>query len=73
MNMYYPGNIHIMQNTLQFIVGNIKKPKERFETILEPLQAVLQIGLLSFYPIGSKLAIHNNILTVQGPGYTQQV
>ena len=72
MNMYY-GNIHIMQNTLQFIVGNIKKPKERFETILEPLQAVLQIGLLSFYPIGSKLAIHNNILTVQGPGYTQQV
>ena len=72
MNMY-PSNIHIMQNTLQFIVGNIKKPKERFETILEPLQAVLQIGLLSFYPIGSKLAIHNNILTVQGPGYTQQV
>ena len=71
--MYYPGNIHIMQNTLQFIVGNIKKPKERFETILEPLQAVLQIGLLSFYPIGSKLAIYNNILTVQGPGYTQQV
>ena len=62
-----------MQNTLQFIVGNIKKPKERFETILEPLQAVLQIGLLSFYPIGSKLAIHNNILTIQGPGYTQQV
>jgi len=62
-----------MQNTLQFIVGNIKKPKERFETILEPLQAVLQIGLLSFYPIGSKLAIHNNILTVQGPGYTQHV
>jgi len=71
--MYYPGNIHIMQNTLQFIVGNMKKPKERFETILEPLQAVLQIGLLSFYPIGSKLAIHNNILTVQGPGYTQHV
>jgi hypothetical protein len=68
--MYYPD---IMQNTLQFIVGNIKKPKERFETILEPLQAVLQIGLLSVYPIGSKLAIHNNILTVQGPGYTQQV
>jgi hypothetical protein len=62
-----------MQNTLQFIAGTIKKPKERFETILEPLQSVLQIGLLSFYPIGSKLAIHNNILTVQGPGYTQQV
>jgi hypothetical protein len=75
MNMYskHIHNIQTMQNTLQFIVGTIKKPKERFETILEPLQSVLQIGLLSFYPIGSKLAIHNNILTVQSPGYTQQV
>lgn len=76
MNMYATTHIHriqTMQNTLQFIAGTIKKPKERFETILEPLQSVLQIGLLSFYPIGSKLAIHNNILTVQGPGYTQQV
>ncbi len=62
-----------MQSTLQFIAGQLKKPRERFETILEPLQALLQIGFLAFYPIGSKLAIHNNILTVQPPGYTQNV
>ncbi len=62
-----------MQSTLQFIAGQIKKPRERFETILEPLQALLQIAFLAYYPIGSKLAIHNNILTVQGPGYTQNV
>ena len=62
-----------MQSTLQFIAGQLKKPRERFETILEPLQALLQIGVLAFYPIGSKLAIHNNILTVQAPGYTQHV
>jgi hypothetical protein len=62
-----------MQSTLQFIAGQLKKPRERFETILEPLQALLQIGFLAFYPIGSKLAIHNNILTVQAPGYTQNV
>ena len=67
------GNIRIMQSTLQFIAGQLKKPRERFETILEPLQALLQIGFLAFYPIGSKLAIHNNILTVQSPGYTQNV
>lgn len=67
------GNIVRMQSTLQFIAGQLKKPRERFETILEPLQALLQIGFLAFYPIGSKLAIHNNILTVQGPGYTQHV
>jgi hypothetical protein len=62
-----------MQSTLQFIAGQLKKPRERFETILEPLQALLQIGFLAFYPIGSKVAIHNNILTVQAPGYTQHV
>ena len=62
-----------MQSTLQFIAGQLKKPRERFETILEPLQALLQIGFLAYYPIGSKLAIHNNILTVQSPGYTQNV
>lgn len=67
------GNIQSMQSTLQFIAGQLKKPRERFETILEPLQALLQIGFLAFYPIGSKLAIHNNILTVQPPGYTQNV
>jgi hypothetical protein len=62
-----------MQSTLQFIAGQLKKPRERFETILEPLQALLQIAFLAFYPIGSKLAIHNNILTVQAPGYTQNM
>jgi len=69
----YGSNIVRMQSTLQFIAGQLKKPRERFETILEPLQALLQIGFLAFYPIGSKLAIHNNILTVQAPGYTQHM
>lgn len=67
------GNIQNMQSTLQFIAGQMKKPRERFETILEPLQALLQIAFLAYYPIGSKLAIHNNILTIQAPGYTQNV
>lgn len=67
------GNLRKMQSTLSFIAGQMKKPRERFETILEPLQALLQIGFLAFYPIGSKLAIHNNILTIQAPGYTQHM
>ena len=67
------SNLRRMQSTLSFIAGQMKKPRERFETILEPLQALLQIGFLAFYPIGSKLAIHNNILTIQSPGYTQHV
>ena len=67
------SNLRKMQSTLSFIAGQMKKPRERFETILEPLQALLQIGFLAFYPIGSKLAIHNNILTIQAPGYTQHM
>jgi hypothetical protein len=64
-----------MQSTINFIYSTIrtKRKKERFETILEPLQAILQIGYLSFAPIGTKLTIHNNILQIQNPNYSQPV
>lgn len=47
------------------------KRKERFEIILEPLQAIIQISFLGFYPIGSKLNIHNNLLYIQAAGWGQ--
>lgn len=47
--------------------------KERFEIILEPLQAILQLALLSFTPIESKLTINNNILYIQSPNWSQGV
>lgn len=47
------------------------KRKERFDIILEPLQAVLQLALLSFCPKSSKLAIANNLLSIQSPNWTQ--
>lgn len=50
-----------------------KRGKERFETILEPLQAIIQIGFISFYPVGTKLAIKHNMLIIQPPNYTQSV
>ena len=64
-----------MQSTLNLLYSTIKtkKKKERFETILEPLQAILQIGYLSFSPIGTKLTIRNNILQIQTPNYSQSV
>uniref|UniRef100_A0A6C0BXW4 Uncharacterized protein n=1 Tax=viral metagenome TaxID=1070528 RepID=A0A6C0BXW4_9ZZZZ len=48
-----------------------EKKKERFETILEPLQAITQIALLSFCPKGTKLSISNNLLFVQQPTWKQ--
>jgi hypothetical protein len=64
-----------MQTTIQLLYKTISgnKKKERFETILEPLQALIQIALLSYYPIGTKLTIQNNILYIQAPSYGQSV
>ena len=50
-----------------------KRGKERFETILEPMQAIIQIGCISFYPVGTKLAIKHNMLVIQPPNYSQPV
>ena len=64
-----------MQSTLQILYKTIysRRKKERFETILEPFQAILQIALLSFYPVGTKITIQNNILTLQPPAYSQSM
>ncbi len=45
--------------------------KERFEIILEPLQAMTQLAMLAFCPSGTKLSIANNILYLQSPGWSQ--
>ena len=48
-----------------------EKKKERFDIILEPLQAVTQLALLSFCPKGTKLAIANNLIAIQVPTWGQ--
>lgn len=47
------------------------KRKERFDVILEPLQAVSQLAYLQACPIGTKLTIENNLLSVQMPHWHQ--
>ena len=58
--------------TLYNIVRSDKR-KERFDIILEPMQAVIQLALLSFCPPGSKLSISNNLLLIQHPTWIQGV
>ena len=64
-----------MQSTVQLLYKTVssRRKKERFETILEPMQAILQIALLTFYPVGTKLTIQNNIMTLQPPTYSQSM
>lgn len=50
-----------------------QKKKERFEFILEPMQALVQLSYLAFCPIGSKITIYNNLLYIQTPGWKQSV
>ena len=57
-------------NTIYSVVVTEKR-KERFETILEPLQAITQLAMLAFCPKGSKLSISNNLLYVQTPTWSQ--
>jgi hypothetical protein len=47
------------------------KKKERFDIILEPLQALTQLSAMAFCPIGSKLTISNNLLYIQPVGWGQ--
>lgn len=47
--------------------------RERYETILEPLQAILQLGFLSYCPQGTKITIHNNLLCIQEPSFSQSL
>ena len=51
--------------------SNFDRSKERFEMILEPLQAMIQLALLSYCPIGTKLSISENILIIQPPSWGQ--
>lgn len=49
------------------------KKKERFDIILEPLQAILQLAFLSSTPIDTKINIYNNILYIQPPNWSQSI
>ena len=47
------------------------KKREKLDFILEPLQAMLQLSMLAFCPLGTKLTINDNLLGVQLPGMSQ--
>ena len=71
MNITYIGmeGIKIVYKTIL----NDGKRKERFEMILEPLQSIIQLALISFCPNGSKLSISNNLLYIQTPSWSQSL
>jgi len=61
--------------SLQFLYNAFinNRPKDKIDMILEPLQAMVQIALLSTAPVGTKLQIQENILYIQTPTFLQPV
>ncbi len=47
------------------------KEKERADLILEPMQVMMQLVLLAHSPIGTKISVSNNILSIQPPTWSQ--
>jgi hypothetical protein len=67
--------LNLQPQQFKYIYNSIinLKGKEKINMVLEPLQSMIQVALLSVTPIGSKLAIHENILYLQTPSITQPV
>ena len=51
------------RSTLKLLYSTLwsDRSKERFD-VLEPLQAMTQLALLSFYPVGTKVSTAENVL-----------
>ena len=47
--------------------------KEKADMILEPMQVMIQLSILSFEPIGTKIHVSTNILSLQRPTYFQGI
>jgi len=47
--------------------------REKMDMVLEPMQVMIQLALLSYSQIGSKISVCNNILIIQKPSLVQGV
>lgn len=47
--------------------------KEKADMILEPLQVMIELSMLSYCEIGTKLSVDENLLTLHKPSYIQGV
>ena len=46
-------------------MGFVSSQREKMDMVLEPMQVMIQLALLSYSEIGSKISVCNNILTIQ--------
>ncbi len=66
---------HLQASQLKSFYNSLSlyRTKDKLDMVLEPLQSMIQLALLSVTPIGTKLTIQENILYLQVPGVTQPI
>lgn len=47
--------------------------KEKVDMILEPLQVMIQLAVISHCPVGTKVSINDNLLVIQQPTWSQGI
>lgn len=67
--MNYINRVNTVSDMINTVLS--KQHREHTDLILEPLQAMTQIGLLRYCPIGTKIAIQHNVLVLQHPNIAQ--
>jgi len=65
--------IFINPMNITSVFNYFKGRKEKSDTILEPLQACIQLAYLDFCPIGTKLSLEKNILYIDIPNFSQSM
>ena len=61
--------MHAAPVAIELLKG--KPTKEQADLILEPLQVMINLAVLGFCPIGTKININNNMLYLHQPTFTQ--
>ena len=62
-------------NTIFFNLGVkfLKRKNDKLDTILEPLQTMIQLSILSVLPVNTKVSIANNNVYLQEPDISQSI
>jgi hypothetical protein len=67
------NSTHLKTLYSSFPLSKHKDKSNLLNMMLEPLQAMIQLAIMGVVPIGSKLTIHENILSIQSPNFIQPI
>lgn len=64
-------NLSVMKSIYKILNKYSSNSSINNNQILEPLTTIIKLAIISFKPVGTKIAIDNNKIYIQSPGYLQ--